>query len=259
MTESDLLRALRRRGAKRLRAVRFRPNRSTIWSLTRRGTVLNLHSAYRRAPDHIVAALAVIAREGGRQTSAVHRACEIAERWPPLKREMEALRSAYVERRRAAANGCGTEEATHCCATPEQRRYLRAIYRYFNETRFEGRLPDDIPVRLSSRMTRSLGHMLPDTDRNGRRVVAEIALSADLMLPGNGAERVDTLLHEMAHAADYLFDGNRGHGASWERWARKVGCRAQALYDRAVRRRRNRRQRVTRVPPLPHRLRRRAA
>lgn len=257
MSGPELLRELRARGAKRLRVVSFRANRSTIWSLTRGETVLNLHTAYRRATPSIVEAFATIARERGAPTPAVRRACAIVEAWPPLQREMQELALAH-RRRRSRANGNGrAAEATHCCATPEQRAYLRALYRYFNETRFGGRLPANIPVRLSSRMITSLGHMLPGEHASGRRTVLEIALSADLMLPGNGAERVDTLLHEMAHAADYLFDGNRDHGPSWREWARHAGCRAERLYEKPVRRRRNRRSRVTRVPPLPPALRRR--
>ncbi len=53
----------------------------------------------------------------------------------------------------------------------------------------------------------------------------EVAINVDLMLAGNGAERIDTLLHEMAHVADYLETGHLGHGGSWRAWARRVGCR----------------------------------
>jgi hypothetical protein len=129
--------------------------------------------------------------------------------------------------------------------------YLRTLYRYLNETRFDGLLPGALPVRLSSRMGTSLGHMWPADDEGTERSVVEIALNVDLMLEGNGAERFDTLLHEMAHVADYLLTGHRGHGKSWRDWARRVGCRPERLYRRPVRRRRSRRTAVTRVPPLP--------
>jgi hypothetical protein len=55
----------------------------------------------------------------------------------------------------------------------------------------------------------------------------------------------------MAHAADFLESGNRGHGESWREWARRVGARPNRIYERPVVRRRRRRTRVTRVPPLP--------
>ena len=143
---------------------------------------------------------------------------------------------------------------THCCATADQRRYLRSIYRYFNDTRFDGILPADMPVRLSRRMKSALGHMLPGGQESDRYVV-EIALNVDLMLEQNGAERVDTLLHEMAHAADYLVHGNRDHGRTWRECALRVGCTPETLYDRPVHRRARRGDAVNRVPPLPCALR----
>jgi hypothetical protein len=159
------------------------------------------------------------------------------------------------EARRRHQLDAETGSRTHCCATPAQRAYLRAVYAYFNETRFGGVLPAAVPVRLSSRMRTALGHMLPGVDEDGDRCVVEIALNVDLMLAGNGAERADTLLHEMAHAADWLENGSQGHGATWREWARYVGCRPTTLYDRPVRLRRRRRDRVERVPPLPPALR----
>ena len=146
----------------------------------------------------------------------------------------------------------------HCSGTADQREYARALYRYLNLTRFAGRLPDDIPVRWSDRMSSTLGHMLPGV-RDEQPFVVEIALNIDLLLAGNGAERIDTLLHEMAHAADYLFDGHAGHGRSWKAWAVRVGCRAQTRHDRPLPQRRRRGERVERVPPLPGALKQAAA
>lgn len=248
MTPETFLSALHRRGATRVRRVTFRRNRSTVWSLTQRGSALNVHEAFRAAPRHILDAFAVIARAGGVGTPASRAASQRVLEWPDLKEALEAVWASRESRRRSVA--------ARCCGTEGQRDYLRALYRYFNHTRFDGCLPDDIPLRLSSRMRTSLGHMMPGRHRNGRRYVVEIALNIDLMLPGNGAERVDTLLHEMAHAADYLQSGERGHGSSWRAWARYVGCRPTTLYDRPVKRRRRRATPVTRVPPLPAALRR---
>lgn len=242
-----------------MKNVRFRANRSTIWSLTRDATSLNLHVAYRRAPDRIIDAFATIARGRGRRTAAVREASEVVRSWSGLEPVMEAVRTAHALRARERHACDGDANVTHCCATPDQRRYLRALYDYLNRTRFDGLLPPDVPVRLSNRMTSSLGHMLPGYDRRRGRYVVELALNVDLMLEGNGAERMDTLLHEMAHVADYLFDGERGHGATWRAWARHAGCRVETRYDRPVVRRRRRSQAVTRVPPLPAAVKRRAA
>ncbi len=251
LTSEAFLRQMWRRGATRLERVTFRRNRSTIWSLTRGGTALNLHEAFRAAPPRILDAFALIVRSGGLGTARSRKAGETVLAWPELIRALEECRATRARRRRTAE--------ARCCGTPEQRAYLRALYRYFNETRFGGALPADVPIRLSNRMRSSLGHMMPGEAENGRRYIVEIALNVDLLLPGNGAERVDTLLHEMAHAADYLLTGNRGHGPSWRDWARHVGCRPTTLYDRPVVRRRRRSTPVTRVPPLPPALRRRVA
>jgi len=240
LTPQSFLFEMQRRGATRLSRVTFRRNRSIIWSLTQRGRVLNVHAAYGSATEELLDAFALLARAGGVRCRATRQAAHTVGTWP-------AVACALREARAARGNGV----PTGCCATPEQKRYLRALYRWFNHTRFGGRLPDDIPVRLSSRMTSSLGHMLPCEDIDGRRRVAEIALNVDLMLPGNGAERLDTLLHEMAHVADYLECGNQGHGDSWRAWARRVGARPDRIYEKPFVRRRRRRMRVTRVPPLP--------
>jgi hypothetical protein len=240
LTPHEFLSELQRRGAKRLSRVSFRRNCSIIWSLTQRGRVLNVHAAYGSATEELLDAFAILAREGGIKSRATLRAAHTVGEWPAVAYALQEVRAARK-----------TGLPTGCCATPEQKRYLRALYRYFNETRFDDRLPDDIPVRLSRRMVSSLGHMLPSDESEEPRRVVEIALNVDLMLPGNGAERVDTLLHEMAHAADYLESGNRGHGDSWRAWARRVGARPDRIYERPVVRRRRRRTQVTRVPPLP--------
>lgn len=243
LTPQDFLAELRRRGATRLSRVSFRENRSVVWSLTQQATVLNLHSAYGACPPELLDAFAVLVREGGVRSAATRRAASTINGWPDVWRALEVTRATRKPR-----------SVTSCCATPEQRAYLRTLYRYFNATRFDGALPEDVPVRLSNRMQSSLGHMLPAEDVAGQRWVEEIALNVDLMLERNGAERVDTLLHEMAHVADYLETGHRGHGASWQAWAKRVGCRPTRLYDRPVARRRRRTAAVTRVPPLPDAL-----
>jgi hypothetical protein len=250
-SEEAMCRELRSRGARRLKKVNFRQNRSTIWSLTQGATVLNLHEAYRWAPISIVDAFATIVRGRGRRTDAVREAMREVREWRGLEPAMSSVRKAHARALLRDNGDQGSSRSSPCCATPGQGRYLRALYRYLNETRFGGSLPKNVPIRLSSRMQTSLGHMIPAIRPDGRRYVLEIALNVDLMLAGNGAERLDTLLHEMAHVADYLTSGHYGHGSTWKAWARRVGCRPETIYDRPVVRRRRRDEQVTRVPPLP--------
>jgi hypothetical protein len=248
-TATQILELLRQKGAHRLRRVVLRANRSTIWSLTQGGRVLNLHVAYRRAPATVLRDFVPIALEGPtrRRSDAYRKACRAVAEWPGLAEEMRRIRAVHNRHRAPVRRGPGVGP---CCATPAQRAYLRRLYRYLNETRFGGRLPASVPLRLSRRMRTRLGQMVPGLV-DGRRAVLEIALNVDLMLEGNGRERLDTLLHEMAHAADYLLHGSTGHGESWRRWARHVGCDDRACCHSRIRRRRRRSDPVQRVPALP--------
>lgn len=246
-TPDQILVLLRERGARALRRVSMRENRSTIWSLTQGGRALNLHVAYRRAPVRILTHFATIVREARQRSEAYRTACRKVAEWPGLEPELRRIRAQSRKARAPVHRGPGVGP---CCATPAQRAYLRRLYRYLNATRFGGLLPASVPLRLSRRMTTRLGQMVPGTV-DGRRVVLEIALNLDLMLEGNGRQRLDTLLHEMAHAADYLVHGETGHGDSWRRWAARAGCDGRALCHAPIRRRRRRRDAVERVPPLP--------
>lgn len=254
--ETEVLRRLRDGGARRLRAVRFRRNRRTIWSLTRHGTVLNLHEAYRGAPWSVLDAFAAIARLAptpeGRRGAEYGRATGRVRAWPGLAPALRRIRSEHRRRtrRRAPRSRATSLRPGPCCASPEQRAYLRTLYRHLNHARFGGRLPADVHVRLSSRMRSRLGQMRGGVV-DGRRVVVEIALNEDLMLEGNGSERLETLLHEMAHVADWLESGAVGHGPGWRAWARRAGCADRACTRATIHRRADRRRRVGRVPPPP--------
>jgi len=244
LTPHDFLVELHARGADRVRRVVFRDTRSTIFSLTRYGRVLNLNAAFAAAPPELLDAFAVVAKTGARRTKAYDRAVNAIRNWPPL---VEALENA---RARHAANGgrrVGPRLAP-CCGTPEQQAYLQDLYARLNQACFGGRLPPDIRIRLSNRMRRRLGQIRYD-DAGPERAVLEIALNVDLMLRANDEHRLETMLHEMAHAEAYLLYGERGHGPRWRRIARRVGCEPRACSDVRIARRRRRTDPVTRVPP----------
>jgi hypothetical protein len=230
----EILSFLRARGAFRLRSVVLRSNRRTLWSLTRRGSVLNLHEAYAAAPDALLEIFAELVREAPARSQAYARARRSVSEWPGVHEALRAVRW----------------KAPRCAATSAQRVYLQRLYRFLNATRFESRLPPAIPVRLSNRFTRRLGQMVSGRE-DDRRVVREIALDVDLMLPENDALRLDTMLHEMAHAIHFLVEGGLDHGPRWRWWARRVGCEPRACREASVQRPRRRGARVTRVPALP--------
>lgn len=236
---------LRAAGATRLQRVTLRSNRNTLWSLTGGGRRLNLHAAYASAPASVLAALALLARAPRQGGPAVAAAARTVRDWSGVHREIRRLRTRhYTAPVTAGAPPPG------CCATPAQRVFLQRLYRYLNATRFAGELPLGVPVRLSRRFRSRLGQMVPGRLAGERRVL-ELVLHLDLMLPENDGHRIDTLVHEMAHAADYLETGTVGHGPSWRAWARRAGCVPRATCAAPIRFRADRDAPVRRVPALP--------
>lgn len=248
LTEAEVLAALRERGVPSVRRVGFRSNRTTILSLSAGGGRLSLHEAFAHAPPRILDALAVYLTEGQRRTVGFRQASRAIRGWAPLERAMKA------QRRRAGSAGRRRKGRIQKpapgpdCATLQQRRYLEALYRQYNRSLFDGRLPEDVCVRLSSRMKSRLGQVKLWRDRWGRRSVIELALNADLMLPENDDNRLDTLLHEMAHIDAWLYHGDGGHGEAWKECARRVGCIDLACAGRGPRRRGRGQPPTDRVP-----------
>ena len=214
-----LLSALRDRGI-RFRQIRYRQNRTVLLSVSRDGLTLNSHVCFRGAPPRIVDAIAVFlqARPG---STAGRLALDVIRGWDGVRDGLASARRARPRRRRSAA---------------ESPTELSALFTRFNRDRFGGRLPR-IPLRVSRRMTRSLG-TISYHGRGPSRGVREIALSADLLRSGNEAVLKDTLLHEMAHAEAWLRHGHRGHGPVWRAVAERVGCTPRALIRTPVRGRR---------------------
>lgn len=230
LSEDDLLRELRTRGVTEVTRVRFKANRSRLISLSADRTSLNLHDCFRSAPADVIDAVATFARSL-RESPAYRRSIE----------RMRAWHGAQIE-----GSDRDVEVVGPCCATDPQRGYLAGLYRHLNHSHFTGTLPDLLPVRLSDRMSRRLGHV-SYTSVRGERAVLEIALNVDLMLETNEQALFDTLLHEMAHAEAWLTHGHRGHGGVWRGIAKRVGCEARACSDMHIRRRR-RNTDLTRVP-----------
>lgn len=234
LTGEDVLRELRARGITAVQDVAFRPNRSRLISLSANGTRLNLHECFRAAPPDVIGAIAAFAGARG-DTLGYRRAIARLREW----------HAAQVENPERDAD----QPPGVCCGTPAQRQLLAQWYRQLNRDYFGGRLPELTPVRLSDRMTRRLGHVQYGGSKL-ERVVTEIALNADLLLPGNDRALRDTLLHEMAHAEAWLLHGHRGHGRIWRVIAARVGCETRACSAMRIRRRRRGMPVTDRVPVL---------
>jgi hypothetical protein len=221
-----ILAALRERGAS-IRAVRYRQNRSVLLSVSRDGRTLNSHVCFRGAPAEIAAAVArwVTSPRG---SAASRRALARLREWHGTREGLARARRQKPRRRRPRTDGPETAP-------------LRALFDRLNRERFEGALPD-IPLRISRRMTRSLGTIRYAGNGSGPgAAVVEIAISADLLRSGNRVALEEVMLHEMVHAEAWLRHGHRGHGPLWRRIAERVGCIPRALCRMPVERNRRRR------------------
>lgn len=224
---SDPLLSVLRAHRSPIRRVRYRDNRTVLLSISRDGRTLNSHRCFRDAPPEILEAVATFLT--ARRTSAGARcALEQLRSWDGARRGLAAARRQRPGRRRPATDGPGTAP-------------LRTLFQELNREAFERRLPE-IPLRVSRRMTRTLGTIRygPDRDHDTPhtpRVVLEIAISSDLLLPLNRDSLRETMLHEMAHAEAWLQHGHRGHGRPWRRIAERVGCTPRATCRSAIARR----------------------
>jgi hypothetical protein len=235
LTESELIDALRQRGVRGIARVRYRPNRSRLISLSADRTSLNLHECFRGATDIVIDAIARFLHHSTEPADA-RIAVRIMRDWSDGQVPVET-----IERRRAGRS--------LSVGTREQRAFIAAAYRHLNRESFHGRLPDNVPIRLSNRMIRRFGHVEYKRPRNGERGIVEIGLNIDLLLEPNERHLLDTLLHEMAHIEAWVMHGHRGHGEPWQRIAARVGCEVNAASRVRMRRRRYGAD-VDRVPHL---------
>ncbi|XP_021352160.1 acidic repeat-containing protein-like [Mizuhopecten yessoensis] len=97
----------------------------------------------------------------------------------------------------------------------------KRLFKIYNETVFENKLPDDLEVIWNCRLLRTAGYCVyKKVATSGGVRSVRIELSTKVC---DSAERVrDTLIHEMCHAAVWLVNGTTdGHGPYWRYWAKK--------------------------------------
>ncbi|XP_061092077.1 germ cell nuclear acidic protein [Conger conger] len=94
------------------------------------------------------------------------------------------------------------------------------LYRLYNSSVFDGKLPSDMSVSWNKKMRKTAGYCVTGQERGGGKRYARIELSEKVC---DSADRLrDTLVHEMCHAATWLINGVRdGHGSFWKLYARK--------------------------------------
>jgi hypothetical protein len=223
LSVSDFIEALRVRGVKSVKRVRFKPNRTRLISLSADQRALNVHECFRGAPGDVLDAVADFLRLTAGSASQ--------------RRAVDRMRTWCEGQVADADDGAEPVRSAHA-GSPEQLAFLENAYRRLNEERFAGVLPLDIPIRLSDRMSRRFGHVLYGKRKEDRHGVEEIALNIDLMMEGNERHLLDTLLHEMAHVEAWVVHGHRGHGRPWKLIAERLGCEVNASSCVRIRRRR---------------------
>ena len=231
-TADTLLRTLYRRGCRRLEEVRLKKNRGRIISLSKDGRTLHLHACFQDADDEVLSAVVTFLR-AGRRSYAYRESIRVMRDYFDAHGQKYAPMSAEEEDHRLKRD----IERLPCVGNSEQRAFIREAYARYNSGLFGSKLPP-VKLRFSDRMRSRLGHIRYHTTSMDERIVLELALNIHLMLPGNEAVLLDTLLHEMTHMEAWLVHGERAHGGQWKEIARRVGCEATACSTQVIRRRR---------------------
>lgn len=111
-----------------------------------------------------------------------------------------------------------------CQGSPQERQRLEALVGVLrSESPWGHILPLELELRISTRMTRTLGTCLV------RGPVRRITLSQRLFRTGAEDILEETVRHEAAHLADALSSpsGRMSHGKSWKLWALRFGARPE--------------------------------
>ncbi|CAI9744480.1 Hypothetical predicted protein [Octopus vulgaris] len=105
---------------------------------------------------------------------------------------------------------------------------VKKLFAIYNETIFDNRFPVDFPIVWNKRLLTTAGHckLTKKTNTLSKTQVRSVEVNLATKVCDT-AERVrDTLIHELCHAAVWLFNGSHeGHGALWKSWARRANRR----------------------------------
>ncbi len=197
-----LLGTLRGLGLQHVRSLVLTRNRSVVVSL--KGYELRLHEGFCTAPAEMHAQIVrfVMAKKPWERQTARQAILSY-----PLPKHTKPPRA---------------PERTHPEDEPLAER-LAEWHTRLNGERFGAKL-QQIPIRVSRRMVRRLGHYAPGVEGGG----AEIALSARHVRRDGFASAVETLLHEMVHQWQHESGLPIDHGLDFRRKCREVGALPRA-------------------------------
>ncbi len=205
VTPETFLTVLQRRGLRGVERIVLTQNRSVVVSC--KGGVLRAHHAFVQAPEHVHEAIVRFVMARTRADRA--RAVETIVQWPlPI--------GAAVRR----------PERTH--PDDEPLRVLLADWHHkFNAQHFGGLLAS-IPVHVSRRIARRLGHYTPRA-AEAQGLERGIAISRKHLRRDGIAAALETLLHEMVHQWQDETGRPVDHGPSFRRKARELGITPRAV------------------------------
>jgi len=194
----QLLARLRILGLQHVRTIVLTRNRSVVVSL--KGFELRLHEGFRDAPDeiHIQIVRFVTARRAWERHAA--RRAILAYPIPLDTKPSKA------------------PDRTHPADEPLAAQ-LAEWHTRLNGERFGATLRT-LPIRVSRRMVRRLGHYAPGVDGSA----PEIAISVRHIRRDGFASAVETLLHEMVHQWQHEHGLPIDHGLDFRRKCREVGA-----------------------------------
>lgn len=200
---ADLLERLRQFGLLGVQELKLTRNRRTMVSI--RGRTLRLHAAYVDAPPPVLQAIAdfVMAKRRDERRAAGRAVVAWSSNIPVGERRPRATR-------------------THDDDAPLAEHFT-ALHRALNAECFGGGL-GTVPVRISRRMRRRLGHYTPRAEG----VEPEIAISWQHVRRQGLADAAITLLHEMVHQWQDEAGHAVDHGEAFRRKAREVGIPPRA-------------------------------
>ena len=196
-----------RRSGGRIERIVLTRNRRVMASLAEEGRTLRVHEVFQSAPPDVLEALADLftSRSASVRTGAKGRVRAFLQgALPP-----PAPRTTPVRRRAADVQPGDSARLDR----------LRGEFARVNHAYFGGRLPE-VPLRLSSRMSRRNGHFMSDP--------LEIAISRTLCDHAAEGEAERTLRHEMIHLWQWAEGRKPGHGRDFRRWAERLGIHPRA-------------------------------
>ncbi|XP_037810477.1 uncharacterized protein DDB_G0284459 [Lucilia sericata] len=94
----------------------------------------------------------------------------------------------------------------------------KILYDMYNEKLFKNQL--NVPITWNKKLSNTAGRCLNKKKMGIRSSVIELS---DKVL--TSADRLRcTLIHELCHAATWIFNGEGGHGSTWKEWARRANA-----------------------------------